>query len=478
MTSVPLHMFVQELAFQDRSSFDYDPTQGGAGQLSSFSRTYFVGKSARRDPRSDRTTDKNLGAGTRAALWVDPVISDAELRLLDTATSDIWKDIFDLVDAVGFSFLPQQTKEDLNQRLQDTSLIYVADTLRFETGTELVTVHRGSGVTTDIIIPRSARIQIIVPIPSDDDASGSGGNGPIAQEFATQEIWFWYHDDAFQESYPNSYVTEVMLPLVVGDLLNASLVDKNRNIFSSGVAIATRHQEQLDKVISDKDNSGTVVHRFSVKGPEGNDTMMPFILVYKGQPPDTEQVRQAIVDQLLGTGVGTREDWKERIPDLFVDGQIYLIPMWDKTVERPSGVIQTNAITFAQLINTVLSTLPEVDRDHATNTSTIFTATYDYIPVIAVPNPQNSVELDFQNEHMTFRPLRTTDPAFVRMNQFTKDFSIALSKALSVAAEKSVNQDFEIIQTNNGRFVPFTIGSIQYIVMTTETLKNRKKGDL
>ena len=481
MTDSPLHVFVQEPAFQDRLSFDYDPTVGGPGRLSSFSRTFFVEKNVYRDMRSDRTTDVNLGAGTRASLWVDPVVSDAELLLLNTVViGDVWNDIFDLVDMVGFSFLPQQTESGLNQRLQNDSPIYVPNTLRFDTGTELVTVYRDSGTTTDIIIPRSARLQIRVPVP-DDDASGSGsgsGSGNSTNTYATQEIWFWYHDDAFRESYPNSYITEVLLPVLVNDLLNASLIDQNRNIFNSGDAIASRYQTQLNNVIGQKDNSGAIETSFSVKGQGGNDINMPFILIYKGRLPDRERIRKAIRNHLLNTGVGTREDWKVRIPDLFVDGQVFLVPMWDRTVTRPSAVIQTNIITFAQLINTVLSTLPQIDRDFAINNSSVFTASYDYIPIAATPNPQNVFDLDFQEDHITFQPTKTTDPAFVIMDEETKDFSIKLNKALAVAAEKSVDNEFEIITTSYGQFVNFNVMNVEFMVMTPETLTNKKEGNL
>lgn len=480
MTSVPLHMFVQEPAFEDKISSNYDPTQGGAGILSSFSRTYFRAVSARRDPRTERTTDTNLGAETRARLWVDPIVSKAELDLLDAADPSIWDKIFDLVDNVGFSFLPQQGQADLNARLQNSSDIYVADTLRFDTGIELATVHRTTGTTTDIIIPRSARIQIQIPLPNEDDGddASSDADDTPEQTFATQEIWFWYHDDAFKESYPNSYVTEVLLPLLVDDLLRASLTDKNRNVFNSGNDITTRHQEQLNTAIQDTDSSGAAKHTFCVKGRGGTDVPMPFVLVYKGQPPDRERVRQAIVDHLLASGVGSRDDWKERIPDLFIDGQMFLVPVWDNTVKRPSTIIQSNVVTIAQLIDTVLSTLPQIDRDYAIEHSTVFTASYEHIPIIAVPHPDNVAELDFRDRHITFQPTRTTDPSFVLMDEETKDLSITMNKALAVAAEKSTDEAFQIVETQNGLFVPFTVKNIEYMLMTPETFTNKREGDL
>ena len=481
MTSNPLHLFVEEPAFIDPTSLTYDPSKGGSGHLSAFSKSYFQSPRLHRDPRPERTTDRNVGANSRARAWFDEDVSQAEMTLLASASSDIWSIIFSLIDHVGFSILPQQGVEDINRTLQDTFDVYVPNTLRFDTGTALASVFREDGSSTDIVIPSSARLQIEVSIPApENNADNADTEDNTDEDMAfvreTQEIWFWFHDDAFRENYPVSHVTTVLLPLRIENLLRGSLTDEDKNAFNQGRSLTTRHNEQLGTALQTYDNSGSVQHSFCVKNNAGDDILMPFILIYKGAKPDREIVRQAIRTHLLDSGVGTRDDWKARIPDLFIDGQIFLVPMWSNTVKRPSDILHANVIGLGELINYILATLPQIDRDYAIVNSAVFTASYDLMPVVAVPHPDNFSTFLFQDLHETFQPTRTTDPSFVQMDSETKDLAVLLNNALAVAADKSENDDFPIETTSNGRFVPFSVQNIEYMVMTEETFINKTEG--
>jgi hypothetical protein len=321
------------------------------------------------------------------------------------------------------------------------SVVYIQESLR------LGTRFTGTGIPADGIGPKTMRDYIQFEI-----ALGSG----------TEQFKFWMSRVTFASDYPLSTISEVVMPCNAATLLNPGQVS---NTVDAIIQSTTISLGMLDPKVVTGDHSGVLVYNTKYIINSNTVKMMPFGILYKGAKPSTLEIRKAIREKILSYGLATKEVWEAILPDLFVTGQFYVIPIWPNTTVRPDRVMYPSALKLKS-IETLLPTMfPNVDPDFLTRNWTIVTCAASEIFLIFIADPLNESAFDFLALHPTYQFYPPSDAKNAYMEQKTREFALKLSRCMGVLLGETLLDEFAENVFDGRTYLSFVSTGIEYHVL-------------
>lgn len=246
----------------------------------------------------------------------------------------------------------------------------------------------------------------------------------------TTEVLFklWLHHTPFEEQYPIATIVRVVPIIDPAVYLDTSLM---KNSIDTLIQSGTYAFNRLHTEINASDHTGLLVYESRFINTADAVYRVPFGILYKGHSPDSLAVRKAIRSMLLDLKIADEDVWKSRFPDLFIQSQFFMYPMWTNIEKRPERDIYPSIQKVKPALDKAIDCLPEMDRnfilDHLE-----FVNDISFITTCSVPDPNNETVMSVREWLNTYQAHAKSDPGFRLLDEKAKDFAIKFSDAISI----------------------------------------------
>jgi len=458
-----VHGFIHDASFIDRARLIAPGyPQSGLFVPKDDRLSYFVQLYKLIDTRDIRTPTPSFTTTQKPCILIDRFAYTEFLADYENyVTTPEKTKLFNIIERCLFSAQPTDNSISINTELGLNSAlygIYVPGSFTTSSLRETGIAYSDTGVETPVTAPTWIRFKVILTTLS----------GPDVVEFK-----FWSEDVAFGNEYPLSFIMETVNPLPFETLLYGPIVGGTNNPFAVVADSARIGTDKLNPKIKTEDNSGLWLQRITFYDSSNNSTLVPFQILYKGQRPSISQIRKAIRELVLGSGVGTENEWRARAPELFIEDQFLLIPQYNILTYRPTQIIYPNVSPWPKMIANSVLALTHLSTDYITDNIEVIPALYDTNTLTAVPNDLNLNHTKIGPIHPTYQIYSSTEPGFISMEVHTREFSLKLNSVLAIAAGKAVPGNYDIRTEYGADWVAFTVGFVEYVVMTRESFSNK-----
>ena len=246
----------------------------------------------------------------------------------------------------------------------------------------------------------------------------------------------WLNSDQFKANYPFSTIVDCIYPFKPEWILRPTTeLSQIRAILAS----SDYKNNMVDEAVTHRDHSGATILS-STYVVETNHTKISFLLMYKGNTPDSSAARQYLRNRLLsetdssGNPLGSESDWRARLPDLFVDGEYYLIPMYHQRIAYPGNVyIERSLLNYQDIYSKVRAIISHDQCDDLTlmeNLEVLQAPGHDiYIACIAA-NP--SIQPPVTELHPTYESTDAISANWNKISELDKQFAKRLADCIAV----------------------------------------------
>lgn len=335
-------------------------------------------------------------------------------------------------------------EEDLTTDPQ-YSVVYIRESLR------LGTKFTGTGLAADVLGPKTMRDYI---------------QFEINLSVGRVEFKLWMSRVMFAADYPLSTISRVAFPCEAGILLNPGKV---ATVVDAVIQSTKFSFISLEDEVRLGDHSGLLVYETKYVINSNTIKMMPFGILYKGAKPGTLEIRKAIRDKLLSTGLADKSVWENILPDLFVVGQFFIAPIWNNTVVRPERSIFPSILKLASIGNVYKSLFPNFDPEYIADKQEMLTCAHSEIFLLCLADPSNETAFSIRALHPTYQLHSPQNSNYNYMEQKTREFSLRLNRCMGVLMGENVLDEFVENIFDDRTYLSFVSGGIEYHVLTKDS---------
>jgi hypothetical protein len=368
-------------------------------------------------------------------------LSDDEKSALETISSLEQQRVFNVIEYLSYGTIASDSLSDINSVLVNDPtnfLGYVTNSIKVSSAKSVVMVY--GGVNIHRLVPGYFSFKFII--------------NSVVVEFK-----IWFNKSLFKSEYPESTIINIVPPLDLQTLLNPSgLTDP----INSAILSKKWSDSLLQPELTNRDQTG--MYLFETRYIyNGNTYMAVFSLIYRGRCPDSLEARNAIAEYLLNSGVGSRAIWEIILPDIFYHSAFLLIPFYDNITKLTNADIYPSIIKGTDLIEKI-NTVTELIARATDPYREIMTAAYEKYFVGVAPADTNLYS-SLLTIHPTYRDFSTTDNGWSEMTSNTREWSVKLNQALSVAAGETNILTFAKIESGGLNWVNFVYDHVSYLVL-------------
>jgi hypothetical protein len=456
-TNATIEGFVTDLAFTDQTKNVSDLFPGGTAnvaELSSNALSYFGAPAAVVDKRPASERLVNWAAQTSSRIVVDEEVFSSFMGTMATLPVATISKLFAITDKLLFNYLPSESHATVETFLTTnaaTKDIYVPGTFSVSSRIVSDSVYVDGAPVKSVSVPSYAAFDITVP------------SGATTK---TYQLKLYAGIEAFLTSYSQSIIAEVIPPLPYDKLFGESLRTATDNIFTTASLTAQLSYNNIQARLKNTSVSGMFEFR-AVLADTNNTLGVPFNILYKGRVPTLFEIRTAIKQRLLDSGVSDEAGWKKRIPGVFVSGRFYVVPLWDKTFSKPDQQIFPNVLRFDDVAKTADKILSTVGYADITEFMDVITAYYNRMSAAVVPDLSGVVDIKRLSEIIPdYQSYSVSDAEFAYMQDNTKAFVRELNQVLAIATEGSTSSVYGPNTEGLLSFYSFTAGTYEVCVIT------------
>ena len=275
----------------------------------------------------------------------------------------------------------------------------------------------------------------------------------------------WLGMEAFLADYPLSTLMKVVYPCEPARLLDMDFT----NIVSAITESSGYKDSQLQESIKSIDHSGlaTYVSRY-VNSSLATYYRMPFTVLYKGCAPTSTAMRDFIREELLGLNIADEDVWKEVLPDLFVDGEFYLIPFYNNRITLLDDFkIDKNIVSynyFKSKLSLLFSDNQSFDIDWMIQHGSLLMAAGSGLYIYTFPAKGNSSDmLSLESIHPTYMNIdANNDTYWGQMSEETQMFNQDLAIVMSIALGNRENDSYTEETIDGRQYLSFITDFIEY----------------
>lgn len=431
--------------------------EGGIGRLTQNALSYFVDATFLQDARDPTTRSVDWVASYAPVLAVDSDFYSDFISNVNTLSADQRNSIFALIDALLFkTFASQSALETFLTSTDGIKDFYVADSLIEPTLT-----------VSDLVYPSSTPAGVNFTSHPTMTATISIPVGTTTEEYA---ITFYIQCEYWVSHYPNTKIVGVSPPLSYTDLLTLPLTTTNANKLATATTTVGLNYDTLAAEITAKAASGYRQYNVTVQDTANNATVLaPFLILYKGASPSQQEIRDAIKGAVDSSGVGNDAEWQDRIPELYIEATIYLIPLYDNVTTLSDMHLYPSIVGIANAVKKTGVLLPTLGTTYLSANIEIVPANYEKLMMVAIGAPagDGTAPKSLLEMHPTYQWTPSTDGTFQNMADVTQTFSLTLSTCLMVATGNGTS-DIYTVETDQGlKYVSFVSQQYEYCVITS-----------
>jgi hypothetical protein len=449
--------FVTDLAFVDQSKnvSDMFPTStANVAELSSNALSYFSSPASLVDKRIPTDRSVNWAAQTRPRVTIDEVVYPTFMATMASLPIETFNQLFRIVDKLIFNFRPNETHEEVEELLAtgaDTKNVYVAGSYTISSTIITDTVYVDGAAPKIVSVPAYATFDITVP------------SGATTK---TYSVKFYASIASFLTNYSQSTIVEVIPPLPYAQLFDSSLSTSIDNIFATAATTAELSFTNLESRLRNTLVSGMKEFK-AVLTDSSNTIAVPFNILYNGRTPTLFEIRNAIKNELLTSGIGDETTWKRRIPGVFVSGRFYVVPMWDYTFQKPDQKIFPNVLNFNSVLATTDRILSTLGYSNISENLDVISIYYNHMSATVVPDQSGAVDVKRLGEVLPdYQSFSSSDEQFAYMEETTQAFTRELNAVLAVATQAQTSNVYGPNTEGVLSFYSYTAGNYEVCVIT------------
>lgn len=451
MSVIHLTGFLEDTIFQSRSRLSLAGTPSSpVGQLDSLLIDYFSSISRITDTRTTRRS--LLGA---SAVGVSKIIFDLDLvenKSVWATLSGIWYDT--LFSIAEIAYLAQdKTVDDKDYILSHdtgTKDIYISKSLVVSTVTAPVTTYSPS--EQQVEIPNWVEFQVYLSADQTD----------------ILKIRLWLNNMDFKSNYPYTTITRVVPPR------DPALLFAPTASMSEMQAVITGSQYTFGQINTDlyqNDQTGLLIFKTKYLVSVDKEYQLPFGVIYRGpKEPTTMACRAAIKQFLMDTGLTTEDNLRTLFPELFVELQFFLVPLWDYHTKQADRIIYPSISPVHSYVTEELKRLyPNMNDTYPDDRITYLLNAYNDMWLVAIPDELNHDTTSLVELHPTYNNHSSSQVEFRYMDTLTRQFATKLIRCMATLHQELATDEFNTLTQDGRTYLSFTIGRAEYQVMTKDS---------
>lgn len=453
-----IYGFINDTVFYppvNKSFTDVDGVDPLVGHLNIERREYFVRQLIIDDSRKSRLDTLGNVIDGKLSFTFDKEKEQQEVTILINSSKEVIASIFNIIEKCVYRVNVASSTTMDAELLGDTTTFagYIPGSL--SVSSKFTNVELFGNINDEFPIIDFIRFSVLID------------GVPI-------EFKLWMNGSAFAKDYPLSTICEIVPPISYTTMLNPTGI----SIFEAVLDSATTNQEKLSKKIENDGYTGYVSYATMYVDPIEHVVVkkMPFNILYKGAKPGSLEIRHAIRDHILSLNIADEATWKKILPNLFVTGQFFILPMWDNISVRPKRIMFRSIMDFKTIQENVDKVLFDLDEDMRKNKVELIMASYLETPLIAVPDHLNENKTTIKDAHPTYQYYGTQNVEYGYQEKITKEFTNYLNRALSVAAGESTNDLFNVNNFGDRTFISFVVNELEFHVITKVSYLKKLKG--
>lgn len=457
-------LFVTDPSFINHATpYHATLTNGGVGRLDDRGLSYFLDMYTDKDDRDPTTRVVDWTPVYAPFIMVDNAYYSDFITDLSAANQSVRDAVYAILDRTLFDHSATSDIETDLTTNAATKAVYVPQSLTLATSSVTDTVYSTTSNTpTPFTGPPYVTFTVTIP------------KGSTSVEYAITA----YSDNAtWLKLYPNTTIIAIAPPTDYNTLLNSPLTTAVANAFATATATVNLNYTSLFPSLDTKSCSGYLLYKVVVQDTVNNASVSaPFTILYKGSQPSQLQIRVAVKNAVVSSGYGTEDQWKARIPDLFVDKQFILVPMYDATTAESDSTIYPNIISPKTVITKMGKIFPSIDSATLLASTEVLLASYEKVWIAAIEDTDSdntedggvSTPTTLLQLFPTYQIYATTDPNFQFMDQSTQQFIINLSNALAVAMGNATSNVLTVTHDKTLSYIAFVMNSIEFCILTKD----------
>ena len=446
-----LNCFLHDESLHNRVTGTYSDTDidSGHGYLTDYLKSYFQSPKTLVDTRADRL-DVDGESTYRMKLHFD---GDKDLSGID------------------FSAITQSERDALFNIIEALAYNLAVDAAAFET------LFAGSGATFGIYSVETLQRSITNAsknfyIDSVTAAATVNVRGWVqfdcTLDGVEETIKVWFSNSEFAVDYPDVTFTHITYPDDPSRLLTGTYTGAQAMAAASAYSTT-----DIDTVVSSTDNTGAKVFS-SVYNPGGISNVLnpsvSFIVFYKGKEPTNQQVRDHIRTELVDLALADENTWKDILPDLFVNGRHFIVPLWDNSYDLPGGgVLRQGIMNYENALDMMEVVFATYDPVFVKANLEILLSSASEMFLIALPSEDNEPgDRSLLADYETYQAIDGTIPYFENQSIETQSFNIALAGAIAVATGATNTLTFSEDEFEGREWITFSANFKEYHVLKSD----------
>lgn len=457
-----IHIFATDTAFRDPTlpSLNMQPQQD-ACNLSITAQSYFKKMDLIKDPRASRALTSGFDSfnNTSSSYIVVDSLAYADFYglFIRAQAAGMTTTFYDVLDYCIYNHSATRTAADMDSHLIQYNS-YTAGSIVLGGATSGI-VYNAIGATYSIDIPTYVSFTFTFDDP--DSVTDS-----------TYEIRVWASSEAFESGYALSHIEAVVPPLEYNTILEASITSLSYNQFAIGSATLEHSVDIIAGLIKTTDSSGYVTYTAKVLDTAGNFIHIKFAVLYKGHMPDRAVIREAIRDAVMASNTGTESQWRDRIPELFLIGTMFIVPQWNNITTTATAILYRGSINVTSALNNSKVVLSQFGSTYIEDTAEHIDIAYNRMLGIVVPHAENDTTISMAQLHPTYIAFTPTSTEFQQMTTSTRAFAKSLNLAMAMASGDTLS-DITAVESNNGTYLPIVDDNrVEWLIMTKESFLN------
>jgi hypothetical protein len=275
----------------------------------------------------------------------------------------------------------------------------------------------------------------------------------------TSTFKIWCDKASFLADYPLSTITAVVPPCDPSFFTDAS--NTYANILEAIAESPEVPTDDASVVVGNTDN--TSVYKFKTRYDVSNGGTVQsynfiFQIYYKGKQPTGMECANAVRDY-LATIDSDMNIWRILIPDLFVVGIFYLIPMWDNVYNVGDHHIFKSITGWSAIKDKVSSIFPNYPSVNLENKLEIVTSSAAKFLIGVVPDEANTGTESFSSIFPSYTAVDGgTPPSVAFLDQLPGDgrFNMKLASAIGVALGSANTENLSTEIIDGRQYLVFT----------------------
>ncbi|ASU03456.1 putative virion structural protein [Erwinia phage vB_EamM_RisingSun] len=294
-----------------------------------------------------------------------------------------------------------------------------------------------------------------------------------------QSFYLWFANEYFLKQYPRVSFT-VCHPLPIEEM--DTLMTMNYRQIAERLEKETPNvvEDRIDKLTNNEQHPASYrrVDGFSIvdliNTPNYNTGWWRTLVNGNGDDAD-DQLYQQIQDEILENSQYTREEWEEKIPDLFNPTEFYVIPYYDRlgVKNKVNGTSTLSPIVDYETVRDHVDfyLTPNMSADHVIKSLQSVAFLYKSFQCAFVGKLNNRPEnTKLSQLYPDYQLIPSDDPDFDIMSGATMTFIKEMENLISAAETTTPNNLTPAGITRVTRFnklwVSRRVGKVRFVVMT------------